>query len=345
MTFEFINIVQKHLELKKLNHKSVLATVVQVEGSSYRRPGVQMLISSDGEMCGAVSGGCVEKEVQRQAQSVLENGVSKVMTYDGRFRLGCEGMLYILLEVFDPSDDWISAFDTSQEERTSIALRSYYQAQDAPLESMHSQVSFDGKNYLPVDQSKTDVDISGLSTFENQLAARFRIVIVGAEHDSIQLSAMAAQMGWEVIVVASATNPKTLEDFPGAKKLLNVETEAFDLSIVDENSAVILMSHSFSRDLHFLLRMTQLKPKYFGILGPVKRREQLLDELMEKEVAMDVDFIEQLQAPAGLNIGAETPQEIAVSILSEILVVCRNANAERLKNIKGHIHDRKVTVK
>ncbi len=84
-------------------NKAVLASVVALEGSSYRRPGVRMLLLEDGHMTGAVSGGCVEKEIFRQSESVFRTGIPKMMTYDGRYRLGCEGILYILLEPFRPA--------------------------------------------------------------------------------------------------------------------------------------------------------------------------------------------------------------------------------------------------
>jgi len=342
MTFEFINIVERFQELKAADQKAVLATVVHVEGSSYRRPGVQMLIGRNDKMYGAVSGGCVEKEVRRQAQSVLDNGISKVMTYDGRYRLGCEGMLYILLETFDPSEDFFEVYAKCIKSRSSIKILSKYELGDISNASMHSKCSFDGEAYLPVNRAQTDSssEQEELLNVTFELTPRFRLVIVGSEHDSIQLSSMAAQMGWEVIVVASATNPKTLEDFPGAMELQNVEVEHFDLSIIDEQTALILMTHSFSRDLHFLTRMTELNPAYFGILGPVKRREQLLNEIMEKKPELDLSFFDKLNAPAGLNIGAETPQEIALSVLSEIMTVRNNESASPLKNISGHIHER-----
>lgn len=340
MTFEFINIVGRFQELKSAGHKAVLATVVHVQGSSYRRAGVQMLIASNGEIYGAVSGGCVEKEVQRQAQSVLDNGISKVMTYDGRFRLGCEGMLYILIEAFDPSAEFFEGFDKALLNRKEIQIASHYELGHIVNAAMHSSCSFDGTNYFRFNQSEPKVQQEGLLNVAFRLPARFRLVIVGSEHDSIQLSTMAAQMGWEVIVVASARDPKTLADFPGAMALQNVEVEHFDLSIIDKQTALVLMTHSFSRDLHFLTRMTALNPAYFGILGPVKRREQLLNEIMEKQPDLDLSFFEKLNAPAGLNIGAETPQEIALSILSEIMGVRNNENADPLKNISGHIHER-----
>ena len=102
MIHELKKIFQVHETSAKASLKSVLATVVALDGSSYRKPGVRMLILENGYTVGAVSGGCVEKEIVRQTASVFSSGEAKIMTYDGRYRLGCEGILYILLEPFDP---------------------------------------------------------------------------------------------------------------------------------------------------------------------------------------------------------------------------------------------------
>ena len=107
MTHEFKEIIESYLVAKQQGIPAVMATVVDVEGSSYRRPGVGMLLLQNGVTKGAVSGGCVEKEVFRQAQSVFETGVPKIMTYDGKYRLGCEGLLYILIETFDINEEII----------------------------------------------------------------------------------------------------------------------------------------------------------------------------------------------------------------------------------------------
>lgn len=110
MTHELKEILQQATINQQQGIQNVLATVVDLDGSSYRKPGVRMLLSSDGKIIGAISGGCVEKEVQRRAQSVFENNKPKVITYDGRYRLGCEGILYVLLEPFNLSTDFIEAF-------------------------------------------------------------------------------------------------------------------------------------------------------------------------------------------------------------------------------------------
>ena len=129
MTHELKKIVSAYEAAQKSGIKAVLATVVALKGSSYRRPGVRMLVLENGKMIGAVSGGCVEKEVFRQSKRVFETGVSKVMTYDGRYRLGCEGILYILLEPFKPNTLFLNTFWEAINKRQSFEVSSRFLAE------------------------------------------------------------------------------------------------------------------------------------------------------------------------------------------------------------------------
>jgi xanthine/CO dehydrogenase XdhC/CoxF family maturation factor len=126
MTHEFKDILKAYVSARKNGLRSVLATVVALDGSSYRKPGVRMIILENEEIIGAVSGGCVEKDIVRQSKTVFANGKSKMMTYDGRFRLGCEGILYILLEELILDDQFISEFKKCIEVRDHFKLVSSY---------------------------------------------------------------------------------------------------------------------------------------------------------------------------------------------------------------------------
>ena len=130
MLHELKNIIRSAQLAKQKGLKTVLASVVSLDGSSYRRPGVRMSIQEDGKMIGAVSGGCVEKEVLRQAQSVFETGNPKLMTYDGRYRLGCEGILYILIEEFDPEDSFFEAFEKQCVSRKSFTIATAFSKEE-----------------------------------------------------------------------------------------------------------------------------------------------------------------------------------------------------------------------
>ena len=130
MLHEFKDIIRSANLAKDNGIKTVLASVVALEGSSYRKPGVRMSIQENGKMIGAVSGGCVEKEVLRQALSVFETNTPKLMVYDGRYRLGCEGILYILIEPFDPEKEFFAAFEEQCISRKSFTISSTFSKEE-----------------------------------------------------------------------------------------------------------------------------------------------------------------------------------------------------------------------
>ncbi len=336
MTHEFKRIIANAIEAQKLKLKTVIATVVALDGSSYRKPGVRMLIREDGQMTGAVSGGCVEKEVLRQAQGVFENGHAKIMCYDGRYRLGCEGSLYILLELFNPSKQFIEAFNESLQQRTLFSISSYFLKQEGVLPESGSIVSFAHEKKFSF--SEASVDMSNLKCFEEEMKPCFKLVVIGAEHDAVQLCTYASITGWEVTVIASLNDPKTIEHFPGALKLLHLSPEEIEDVSVDEQTAIVLMSHNYATDFQYLMRLKNSPAIYVGILGPTKRRNKLLDELITHDSDVDHDWLDRIHGPAGLNIGSITPQEIAISIVSEILTVMRNEEPMLLRDKTGGIH-------
>lgn len=163
-------------------------------------------------------------------------------------------------------------------------------------------------------------------------------MIFGAEHDAVQLCKLAHYNGWEVTVISGPLESKTILDFPGATAFFSVSPDALELQSIDDQTAIVLMTHNFSNDLKYLLELKDLKPAYLGMLGPSDRREKLLSQFLEYCPDVDERFIEDIHGPAGLNIGAETPQEIAISIVSEILSVVRNQVPMSLKEKLGRIH-------
>lgn len=334
MTHELKKIIQafKYAKAKKL--KTVLVTVVALEGSSYRRPGVRMLIREDGRTVGAVSGGCVEKEIVLQAQSVFAGGISKMMTYDGRYRLGCEGILYILIEPFAPETEFFTSFDVMLQKRHPFKVTSYFSKKEGSDPAYRSIFRFDGKE-IPV-RSPLTPD-SAAERFEQQMQPCFKLVIVGAEHDAVQLCLLASLAGWEVTIVAAASEEKAITDFPGAENFTAIEPEMLSTENIDAQTAVMIMTHSYVRDLKYLLAYKDTRPAYLGLLGPSRRRERLLGDFIERHLDISEAFLENIHGPAGLNIGAETAQEIALAIIAEILSVTRDKKPMMLKNKSGKI--------
>ena len=339
MTHEFKDIVAAYLRAKQNGVQAVLATVVALDGSSYRKPGVRMLILENDEMIGAVSGGCVEKDILRKADSVFKDRKSKMMIYDGRFRLGCEGILYILLEIFEPSSSFVTSFSECLEKREDFKFFSYYRKSEGVFNEIGSFVELRGIRYfVSEDSEEKRVEDNSPLTFSQTMKPCFKLMIFGAEHDAVKLCQFAALNGWEVTIVSGPLESKTIENFSGATAFYTASPDMLELSKIDDQTAIVLMSHNFANDLKFLIELKETEPAYIGLLGPAHRREKLLSQLIEYYPDVSEEFIDQIHGPAGLNIGAETPQEIAISILSEVLSVVRDKKPILLKEKNGGIH-------
>jgi len=337
MTEELKQLILLAESWQKVGKKNVIVTVVALEGSSYRRPGVRMLINEDGDVRGAVSGGCVEKEIHRQAQSVFQTGKAKMMSYDGRLRLGCEGILYILIEPIFLSDELLMLFNEAVTNRLSFKTASFYKKENGTFDALGTQIIIAGKrfslnaDFRPSENEKQEC-------FTQIFAPLFQLYIFGAEHDAVQLCKTAHNLGWSITIVADPDESKTLDYFPGASHLISPTFEDLDLDGIDDQTAIVLMTHSFNKDIRYLLALKETFPAYFGLLGPAHRRERVLSKFLEYHQASTTEFLDQLHGPAGINIGAESAQEIAVSIIAEILSTIRHQKPMALRDKIGNIH-------
>lgn len=334
MMHELLKLKESYILAQKKGLKSIMATVVAIEGSSYRRPGVRMLVFENNTMVGAVSGGCVENEILKQSQSVLLDNKAKIMVYDGRYRLGCEGILYILLEPFSPDAAVWDALETVLQKRQTLEIASFYTKTEGIQPGIGSEFHFERKIFA---FSNIQLDKS-LSIYTQTLKPRFHLIIIGSEHDAVQLCQFASLTGWEVTIVASVKDPRTITDFPGSNQVLHLLPEEIGSLSIDSETAVILMTHSYSTDLKFLIGLKNAQPAYLGLLGPVKRRNQILNDFFEFTDSYNEGLLDVAYGPSGISIGAETPQEIAISIIAEILSVVRKEEPISLKYKINAIH-------
>lgn len=334
MTYEFSSIVAAYQQLQARGIRAVLATLVELEGSSYRRPGVQMLFGEDGTMVGALSGGCIEQEVFRSAQKVFNGQEALVIEYDGRYRLGCEGKLWILIEPLVLSNSFLNQFSQSLEERSGFRFISYFEPIDQASGNYGSGIQFENSELLSLRPEK----IAGPEKFERQFDPVFRLLICGGEHDAAKMTALAAAAGWQVELVVSPRTGKKKVDYPGAHKVHPLFPEQLSPELSDANTAVVVMTHSFNQDLKFLLSLIDHQPAYLGVLGAAAKRDRLVEELVKLKPELSLDFFDLMRAPAGLDIGAETPEEIALAIMAEILAVVRKKSASPLNEVRGKIH-------
>lgn len=311
-----------------------MASLVEVSGSSYRGADARMLVFKDGSMQGALSGGCVEKEILRQSMAVFKNGTPVLMEYNGRYRLGCEGMLWILLEPFFPTRKVFTAFEKLLSERKELLIHSYYPGNIGSDPQAGSFLEIEG-DLIPLRQNLQTTGKQG--HLESRMPPKFRLLIFGGEHDTIALTESAIALGWEVFIINPATVEVNQESYPAGTHVIMAETGKIPVN-VDAHTAIILMTHNYARDLHWLLALCDTKPAYLGLLGPAQRREKLLNDLLDHVADITPGFEHLVHGPAGLNLGAVTPQEIAVSVIAEILSFTRKKIAYPLREKQGRIH-------
>jgi xanthine dehydrogenase accessory factor len=281
-----------------------LATLVRAQGSSYRRPGARMLICEDGRMVGALSGGCLEQEVALRAREVLQTGEPALMTFDTRRRFGCAGEIEIFIERVSEKFlvDLAKHFDAR---RSCIATT----APDGS--SVGEAASFPTENKF--EHQNRRAGSFPYKPFVQEIHPPIRIFLFGEGPDSTPLRRLSDLLGWQVIEVIDAN----------------------DLAIeADPWTAAIVKSHNYGRDFAALQKLLPLNLRYVGLIGPRKRRDQLLNDLLDVGVTINAGFF----SPAGLDLGAETPEEIALAIVSEIQRVFAHGSGESLRERKISIH-------
>ena len=351
--------------------KAILATVVDVVGSGYRRPGARMLIDENGYSVGTVSGGCLEADVLERAKKVLETGEPTVITYDTTddensvfgLNMGCRGIVRILLEAFDRKSFLFEILQNvfqnrqrqfigtiiSSKELSETGGRIFYgddgifdfvnfpeNLRDAE-EFKNDCADFFSQNRTPeVREYKIGEDVFEMF-FEN-INPPLKLLIFGTGYDALPLINFAKEIGWNVTAIDHRAAFANAERLPEADEIIVSSSEDLSGEIFeDKNSVAVIMTHNYERDRNILRRLLHSKCVYIGALGPKKRTQNLLEEIGEDFAP---EQLEKLHAPVGLDIGAETPETIALSIVAEINSVLANRDGGFLRNRKGTIYGR-----
>ena len=370
---ELRDIIIAFEEAQKLGKQAALATVVQVEGSSYRRPGARMLVTDDGKLTGAISGGCLEGDALRKALSVILQQKPRLVTYDTSDEddaklgvgLGCNGIIHILFEPIKPEkhDNPIELFKKIFTQRQNAALATLFsmdassiqlgscllKMEDGTLISnltdsgMQGILESDAESVLQNQQSITrhyDFEKNSFMGFVELMRPPVSLIIVGAGNDAMPLAKLAGVLGWQITVVDGRRDYATAVRFPEVQKLITSRPENLlsQLSI-DTQTVFILMTHNYNYDLAMLRHLSNRALTYIGVLGPKKKLERLLNELKEEGIDKSGEM-SNLFGPVGLDIGAETAEEIALSIIAEVKAVLSGREGGFLKNVHGTIHPR-----
>jgi xanthine dehydrogenase accessory factor len=311
-----------------------LATIVATRGSTYRRAGARLLIPAEGEPIGNISGGCLEGDVARVGREVLASGVPRLVEFDMTadddavwgYGLGCNGTIELFVEPTAGALESIGALRTGQGACLLIAL-------SGPDAGSH-RLETDGAAAAALRDSTPRVEeVAGERVFFEPLLPPLRLLVCGAGHDAIPLVRQAADLGWGVVVVDVRKALLTRERFPGAAEFASPDPETAAAALApDSRTAVIVMNHNYLRDIAYLRSFLDAPLDYLGVLGPRGRTEQMLAQMGRSEA------IERLHAPAGLDIGAEAPEEVAHAIIAEILAVTRARGGGPLRDRGAPIH-------
>ena len=362
---EILEIIKYFESAQAKSTKTVLATVVDVQGSSYRLPGARMLIGEGGEMLGTVSGGCLEADVLERASRVLETGAAEVFTYDTTgqedsvfsLNMGCRGKIRILLE--RPKFEFINFFqDLYKTRRRGLAATLINPKTEASRAG--ARLIFDEENLISSDFNLSETDsltadcLAALrdkksKLLETDLGEFFlefvpspvSLIIFGAGADAIPVAETAKSLGWRVCVIDHRAAFATKERFAAADEIILIRAENLKENVtIDETTVAVVMSHNYEHDKNILRFLLNSNVRYVGALGPKRRTENILRELSEAGETFSAGQLEKLYAPIGLDIGADTPESIALSIVAEIKSVLAVRSGGFLRRRKGSIYNR-----
>ncbi|HEX8465947.1 MAG TPA: XdhC family protein [Abditibacterium sp.] len=314
------------LALWNQSETSVLATVVEVRGSAYRRPGARMLLTNDGRSAGVINGGCLDGDLHARAQIVLETRQAQLAVYDTTSNqdivfglgLGCRGVVKILLE---PARN----LDFLRENKV---VEVVFEGDN--LGSRLHEASFEGRPQI--------IETAEGRAFIETLEAPQPLFIFGAGADVVPLDNIGRAVGWNVQILDLRSPSPSRMTFVEATHLAPENLSQLE---IPDGAACVIMTHNFLHDLELLKHLLPSSAAYIGILGPRRRTDELLEKLGSESLLSGISpsqsQLERLFAPIGLDLGAETPEEIALSIVAEIQKVKRTKSGASLRE-KPTIH-------
>lgn len=341
--------------------RMVLATVVEVRGSAYRRPGARLLYVEDGRRAGSISAGCLERDIIARGEDVFSLTHGLLLEYDSQdffgLNYGCDGVIHVLLQPVDYKNiSFPLAFQIARENGKALGLATVIQSDDkgklgsqilfddekvltTSLPDMANQLSHcDIKDTLNVERPYSQYFAKADTTlFLEKIQTPLRLAIFGAGEDAQPLVQAARMIGLEPhIFDASQANLKPFISRELVYLYNGQEPPPSVVTAAPQRTAIVIMSHNFELDKRYLASSLTTDCSYIGIVGSRKRTLKLLDELGQTASAGRIRF------PIGLDIGAETMEEIALSICSEILAHFRKTTGRPLTDMEGPVHSRQT---
>jgi len=355
-------ILRRIRKLAERGEEAALATVIATSGSTYRRPGARMLITPE-EAVGAVSAGCLEEEVRTVGLQVIERGRPERLCFDTTEEmdklagtgLGCRGVIDIFIEPLSPerADVYLKMHQFLQEDCPCTLVLETKTGGHALLVQEELQLDEINDPDLLKNIRRAVESLSarrptallrhrGHEVYVERLEPPLKLIVCGAGYDAQPLAKLAEELGFHVTVVDPRPAYLTEERFPWAERLVLAHPDELSEKLpwaVDERTAIVVMTHHYERDKGFLVWALSSRAFYVGQMGPRARTEELLADIARELGYLPEAAQGKLYAPVGLDVGAETPEEIALSILSEILAVRSGRSGKPLKECQGPIHE------
>lgn len=368
---DFKAIIDAYKQVDLSQRKAALATVVKVRGSSYRSPGARMLITDDGRWVGSISGGCLEGDALRKARTVMADKNPMTVTYDTReesnqnlgIGLGCNGVIDVFIEPLDEHNqkNAINQFSSLVNTKEPVVLATIFSGSNSVGEKfllsnsgdvtssfsnieLNKLVQSDLLKLIESKRSEAKTYVIGDEQFEvfiELIQPTLSLIIFGGGFDARPVSELAKSLGWNVSVTDECVAHIAPIFFPTADRLSLCQREFIDRDFeITPFTACVLMSHNYGYDRDVLKKLLGAHTPYIGILGPRKRFDKMQQEFSVAGITLSEFDLQRIHSPIGLDIGAEAPDEIALSIISEIQSKFSNRSGGFLKYHSGPIHQR-----
>ncbi|MBC7407817.1 MAG: XdhC family protein [Arcicella sp.] len=360
-------IVEAYHKIDFTKNKAALATVVRVEGSSYRRTGARMLIVDSGEWIGGISGGCLEGDALKKAKFAMVQNKATVVTYDTTdddpyqigVGLGCNGIIDVLLAPLDSqniSNQVLTLQNCVDSRQPNIIITvtnikgnlkkiqlgqayKYDSEIDFSLNFISENLLIDINNCLQSEKSKTKIypyQDGEVTVFIEVIIPTTHLIIFGENYDIYPMVKLAKEVGWKVSVMCNPLKVHKLL-FELADNVL--EKDKSEEIEIDPYTVALLMAHDYETDFKNMRNLLKTSIKFIGMLGPKKRTDKMFLKLSEEGNSVLAEDLARIATPVGLDIGASNPEEIAISIIAEIKTFFTGRTGQRLKFREGAIYE------
>jgi xanthine dehydrogenase accessory factor len=368
--------ILKAFEESQENGETIfLATIVNTKGSTYRRPGAHMLMTNTGRMVGMVSGGCLENDIFEHTQQRMHSGEPIVVKYDTTaaedivwgFGLGCNGVVQVLVERLDVNSFkspiaflrkclcnnqrgvLATVFGVDGSVNVRVGVRLMFNpdgtvTSDIEDPDLTLAVITDAQAALRDEQSSVKtyrLPSGSVELLIEVIQPPTPLVIFGAGRDAVPVAQFAKALGWHITIVDCRASEATFERFSMADKVILTRREIVHKQVfVDDHTFAVVMTHNYNDDLELLKMLMSSPARYLGFLGPRHRTLALLQDLRTEGMVYTKAQLQRLHAPVGIDIGADTPEEIAIAIIAEIQAVLANRSGGLLRDRTEPIHQR-----